>query len=64
MAQYPENNIYNYQDEDMYSEYPTDRNKYESKTGPFEGFFLRSVATKIIEKIEIEVIIKQEHKAQ
>ena len=28
---------------DMYSEYPTDENKYECRTGPFEGFFVSSV---------------------
>ena len=28
---------------DMYSEYPTDENKYECQTGPFEGFFVSSV---------------------
>jgi hypothetical protein len=43
MAQYTENNIYSYQDEDMYSKYPTDLNKYECRTGPFEGFFISSV---------------------
>ena len=28
---------------DSYSEYPTEVNKYECKTGPFEGFFVSSV---------------------
>ena len=27
----------------MYSEYPTEINKYECRTGPFEGFFVSSV---------------------
>jgi hypothetical protein len=55
----------------MYSKYPTDINKYECRTGSFEGFFVCSVdsvnlinSTKMIEKIEMEVIIKREHKAQ
>ena len=26
-----------------YSQYPTDDNKYECRTGPFEGFFVSSV---------------------
>jgi hypothetical protein len=26
-----------------YSQYPTDDKKYESRTGPFEGFFVSSV---------------------
>ena len=30
-------------DNDMYSEYPTDDNKYECRTGPLEGFFVSSV---------------------
>jgi hypothetical protein len=29
--------------DDMYSTYPTDVNKYECRTGPFEGFFVSSV---------------------
>jgi hypothetical protein len=29
--------------EDSYSQYPTDENKYECRTGPFEGFFVGSV---------------------
>jgi hypothetical protein len=32
----------NYVD-DMYSKYPTEVNKYECRTGPFEGFFVGSV---------------------
>src|ERR1044072_7231207 len=28
---------------DMYSQYPTDDNKYQCRTGPFEGFFVSSV---------------------
>ena len=27
-------------DEDRYSKYPTEVNKYECRTGPFEGFFV------------------------
>jgi hypothetical protein len=30
-------------DDDMYSTYPTESNKYECRTGPFEGFFVSSV---------------------
>ena len=30
-------------DNDMYSKYPTEINKYECRTGPFEGFFVGSV---------------------
>jgi hypothetical protein len=30
-------------DDDMYSTYPTDDNKYECRTGPLEGFFVSSV---------------------
>src|SRR5688500_2385834 len=30
-------------DYDMYSKYPTEVNKYECRTGPFEGFFVSSV---------------------
>ena len=30
-------------DDDMYSTYPTEVNKYECRTGPFEGFFVSSV---------------------
>jgi Collagen triple helix repeat (20 copies) len=30
-------------DDDMYSTYPTEINKYECRTGPFEGFFVSSV---------------------
>ena len=33
----------NYSDEDMYSKYPTELNKYECQKGPFEGFFVSSV---------------------
>ena len=29
--------------DDMYSTYPTEINKYECRTGPFEGFFVSSV---------------------
>ena len=27
-----------------YSQYPTDDNKYQCRTGPFEGFFVSSVS--------------------
>ena len=30
-------------DDDMYSTYPTNVNKYECQKGPFEGFFVSSV---------------------
>ena len=30
-------------DNDMYSTYPTEINKYECQKGPFEGFFVGSV---------------------
>ena len=30
-------------DDDRYSKYPTEVNKYECRTGPFEGFFVGSV---------------------
>jgi len=45
MAQgYNDNNNNNYYgDYDMYSKYPTKENKYECRTGPFEGFFVSSV---------------------
>ena len=32
-----------YYGDSSYSEYPTDENKYECRTGPFEGFFVSSV---------------------
>ena len=32
-----------YNGENSYSTYPTDNNKYECQTGPFEGFFVSSV---------------------
>ena len=32
-----------YDDDDTYSKYPTDDNKYQCRTGPFEGFFVSSV---------------------
>ena len=31
---------YNNYDDNNYSQYPTEKNKYECKTGPFEGFLL------------------------
>ena len=45
MAQGYDNNNYNnyYGDNDMYSTYPTEINKYECQKGPFEGFFVGSV---------------------
>jgi hypothetical protein len=33
----------NYNYGDSYSTYPTDENKYQCRTGPFEGFFVGSV---------------------
>ena len=33
----------NYNDDNKYSQYPTEVNKYECQTGPFEGFFVSSV---------------------
>ncbi len=43
MAQeYGYEDSYNY-DDNMYSKYPTEVNKYECRTGPFEGFFVSSV---------------------
>ena len=33
----------NYDDDDIYSKYPTEVNKYECRTGPLEGFFVSSV---------------------
>ncbi len=44
MAQGYDNYSDNYSyGQDMYSENPTDENKYECQTGPFEGFFVSSV---------------------
>ncbi|HZL23798.1 MAG TPA: hypothetical protein VFC05_10770 [Nitrososphaeraceae archaeon] len=34
---------YDYDDDYTYSKYPTEENKYECRTGPFEGFFVSSV---------------------
>ena len=55
-----------YDDDDMYSTYPTEVNKYECRTGPFEGFFVSSVEfckfnkfvikMMIIEKMLVEII--------
>jgi hypothetical protein len=42
MAQYYDDHYYNY-DDDMYSTYPTEVNKYECQKGPLEGFFVSSV---------------------
>jgi hypothetical protein len=33
----------NYYGDNSYSKYPTDDNKYQCRTGPFEGFFVSSV---------------------
>jgi hypothetical protein len=33
----------NYNDDNNNSQYPTKENKYECRTGPFEGFFVSSV---------------------
>ena len=33
----------NYYEDKKYSKYPTEENKYECRTGPFEGFFVSSV---------------------
>ena len=56
-----------YDDSTTYSEYPTEVNKYECRTGPFEGFFVSSVefCKHVINSIKImieKIIIKQEHK--
>jgi hypothetical protein len=32
-----------YYEDSSYSQYPTDENKYQCRTGPFEGFFVSSV---------------------
>jgi len=44
---YEDENTYNSYDDssygDDYSTYPTEENKYECQTGPFEGFFVSSV---------------------
>src|SRR5215208_6067339 len=40
---YDNNNNNYYGDNDMYSKYPTEVNKYECRTCPFEGFFVGSV---------------------
>jgi hypothetical protein len=32
-----------YYEDSFYSQYPTDENKYQCRTGPFEGFFVSSV---------------------
>src|SRR5688572_33509234 len=54
-------------DDDSYSTYPTEINKYECQTGPFEGFFVSSVEFCKFNKFDIEKIlveiIKQEHQA-
>ena len=43
MAQGYDNYSDNSYGEDIYSKYPTQLNKYECQTGPFEGFFVSSV---------------------
>jgi hypothetical protein len=40
--EYNNNNNNNNYVPSSYSEYPTDDNKYECQTGPFEGFFVSS----------------------
>ena len=40
---YDESSDNNNYDDDMYSKYPTELNKYECQKGPFEGFFVSSV---------------------
>ena len=50
-----------------YSKYPTDDNKYQCRTGPFEGFFVSSVEFFKHVKFDvkddiIEIIIEQEPK--
>ena len=42
-AQQYEQEYNSYSPSDSYSKYPTDENKYECRTGPFEGFFVSSV---------------------
>src|SRR5215207_6463951 len=42
MAQEYDNNYYG-DNNSYYSQYPTDDNKYQCRTGPFEGFFVSSV---------------------
>ena len=48
MSSYEFENNNSYDDDNnyvpsSYSEYPTKENKYECRTGPFEGFFVSSV---------------------
>jgi hypothetical protein len=38
-----EDDSYDYDVDDRYSQYPTEENKYECQTGPLEGFFVSSV---------------------
>jgi hypothetical protein len=39
----PNSYSYNYNNEEKYSDYPSQVNKYECQKGPFEGFFVSSV---------------------
>jgi Collagen triple helix repeat (20 copies) len=41
--EYGAGNYNDYDYDDTYSKYPTEVNKYECRTGPFEGFFVSSV---------------------
>ena len=50
----------------MYSKYPTEVNKYECRTGPFEGFFVSSVEfckVKFDKDDQNDKDIRQQHKA-
>ena len=62
-----------YDDNDTYSKHPTEENKYECRTGPFEGFFVSSVEfckhikfddNKRDNRDKIEIIIEQELKVR
>jgi hypothetical protein len=61
---------YNKYGDCSYNTYPTDDKKYECGTGPFEGFFVSSVEFckrvnfEYKDKKILEIIIKQERKAQ
>ena len=57
---------YNNYDDNKYSQYPTKENKYECRTGPFEGFFVDSVEfckLKFDDRKNHTREIKQEYKA-
>ena len=57
---------YDYDDDYKYSQYPTEENKYECRTGSLEGFFVSSVEfckhLKFDDKTIVEIIIKQEYR--